>query len=605
MSWIMCFCISVILMIVSIVFSIITSNGKKLHVNSGKLLSPIHIMFVGLILASLFMFIPIYISEYQLSGLRIFEAVFLSIHNMIRLFFVDGELGFIKDSIIEDNTDAQLMHGVFGDVYFIYASLLFIGSSVTTVGFILSFFKSLTARLKLRFSRKDKIYLFSALNENSFILAKDIHSHEKNSMIVFFDVYEATDDDNPVDVLIKEAQHLGFICFKDDILNFNFTKSKKSAELHVFIISNDESDNTYKALKLFQIYKNRANTCFYVFSSQIESEVLLAKADSGRILVRRINDIRSFIYYELYNNGTKLFENALTVGDEKVISVVIVGMGNYGTEMLKALTWYCQMDGYHLQINAFDEDENALNRFRATCPELLDSSHNGNFSDDGEAQYVINIHPGTKIDTLFFYQALRDIKQISYVFVALENDMENIRTATNLRMVFERMGIHPTIQSIIKSTAKKEALENATNYSNQSYDIQYIGDTESLYTKHVIINSDLEAEALNRHLRWGQEDDFWKFDYNHNSSMASALHSKLKKMLGVPGAEALPDQRTEEEKVALRKLEHRRWNAYMRTEGYVFSGSLDKKSRNNLGKMHHCLVTFDLLSLEEQQKDDY
>ena len=595
MSWILCFTISVILLLTSLILSVVASSGRKLQGNGGKLITPINVLFVGLILASFFMFIPVYMYEYNLNGFHTIEAVLLAMHNMIRLFFVDGELSFIKENI-ENNA--------FGEIYFIYASLLFIGSSITTVSFILSFFKSLTARLKLRFSRKNKVFLFSSLNENSFILAKDIAAKESDSLIVFFDVYEASDNDDPVDVLIEDAQRLGFICFKNDILNFNFAKLRQNKSLHVFIISSDESDNTYKALKLFQFYKERENTSFYVFASQIESEVLLAKADSGKILVRRINDIRSFIYYELYNNGINLFQNAVSVGGEKIISVVIIGLGAYGTEMLKALTWFCQMDGYHVQINAFDEDENATDHFRALCPELMDSAHNGNFSDDGEAQYVINVHSGTKFDTLFFYQALRDIKQISYVFVALDNDMDNIRTATNLRMVFERMGIHPTIQSIIKSTAKKEALEHATNYSNQAYDVQYIGDTESLYTKNVIINSDLENEALKRHLRWGQEDDFWRFDYNHNSSMASALHLRVKKMLDIPGIKLLPDQRTEKDRVALRKLEHRRWNAYMRSEGYVYSGSLEKESRNNLGKMHHCLVTFDLLSDKEKQKDD-
>jgi hypothetical protein len=50
-------------------------------------------------------------------------------------------------------------------------------------------------------------------------------------------------------------------------------------------------------------------------------------------------------------------------------------------------------------------------------------------------------------------------------------------------------------------------------------------------------------------------------------------------------------------------LEHRRWNAYMRSEGYVFSGSTDKKSRNDLAKMHHDLVNFADLSEEEKRKD--
>ena len=41
----------------------------------------------------------------------------------------------------------------------------------------------------------------------------------------------------------------------------------------------------------------------------------------------------------------------------------------------------------------------------------------------------------------------------------------------------------------------------------------------------------------------------------------------------------------------------------MRSEGYVFSGSKDKSSRNDLAKMHHDLVDYSSLSDEEKRKD--
>ena len=58
-----------------------------------------------------------------------------------------------------------------------------------------------------------------------------------------------------------------------------------------------------------------------------------------------------------------------------------------------------------------------------------------------------------------------------------------------------------------------------------------------------------------------------------------------------------------EERDIIEVLEHRRWNAYMRAEGYVFSGSKDKRSRNDLAKMHHDLVDFSSLSEEDKRKD--
>ena len=41
----------------------------------------------------------------------------------------------------------------------------------------------------------------------------------------------------------------------------------------------------------------------------------------------------------------------------------------------------------------------------------------------------------------------------------------------------------------------------------------------------------------------------------------------------------------------------------MRSEGYIYSGSKEKSSRNDLGKMHHDLVDYDSLTEEEKRKD--
>ena len=41
----------------------------------------------------------------------------------------------------------------------------------------------------------------------------------------------------------------------------------------------------------------------------------------------------------------------------------------------------------------------------------------------------------------------------------------------------------------------------------------------------------------------------------------------------------------------------------MRAEGYVYSGSKEKSSRNDLAKMHHDLVDYASLTEEEKRKD--
>ena len=71
----------------------------------------------------------------------------------------------------------------------------------------------------------------------------------------------------------------------------------------------------------------------------------------------------------------------------------------------------------------------------------------------------------------------------------------------------------------------------------------------------------------------------------------------------IPGADKPENELTERERCVLEALEHRRWNAYMRAEGYIYSGSTDKASRNDLAKIHPDLVPFDMLSSSEKRKD--
>ena len=104
-------------------------------------------------------------------------------------------------------------------------------------------------------------------------------------------------------------------------------------------------------------------------------------------------------------------------------------------------------------------------------------------------------------------------------------------------------------------------------------------------------------------MKWGEEEAFWQYEYNYRSSMASAIHMKARIACGFSFADKEGSALTEEERNTLERLEHRRWNTYLRSEGYVYSGSPDSSSRNDLAKMHHNLVDFASLSEEDKRKD--
>lgn len=146
------------------------------------------------------------------------------------------------------------------------------------------------------------------------------------------------------------------------------------------------------------------------------------------------------------------------------------------------------MDGYRFEINVFDQDELAEEKFVALAPELMSSDYNG-VDVEGEAQYQL-----PSIPTLMFRQSHLRIKSQKspthhYVFVALGNDDMNINTAVNLRMYFERIKIHPVIQAVVYNSQQRRALEGIANYRGQAYDIEFVGDIESSYTEDVIIDS--------------------------------------------------------------------------------------------------------------------
>lgn len=160
---------------------------------------------------------------------------------------------------------------------------------------------------------------------------------------------------------------------------------------------------------------------------------------------------------------------------------------------------------------------------------------------------------------------------------------------------------HPRIWVVTgeKVAAEKVAKGMLCNHRKQGYDISFIGDIESAYSRDAVLFSELEKVALARHMKWGAEEEFWRIEYCYRSSIASAIHKKYKLYCGVPGAEKEPCDRNEEERQLLRRLEHKRWNAYMRSEGYVYN-----ETRNDLAKAHNCLKPFSELPEKEQMKDD-
>ncbi len=586
--WHICLWGSIAVLLSATILSIMAARDKR-----NFAVSPINALMIGVFVASTIMFIPVYAEAFGSDNIfvRYFKTIIISMHHTIRLFIVDSDFDVIRNLI---NTKSNLFY----NIYSCYAAILFVLSPVLTFGVVLSFFKNASAYRKYIKSYNKNIYVFSKLNEKSLALAESILEHYDNSKIIFVGVQ---DQDEEEELNITKAKELKAICFKDDILTVNFNFHSREKEIKFFMIDDNESENVKQALSVIKKYKDREKTWMYVFSNELEGEVLLSSVETNALKLRRISDVRTLIYSLLQTKGDLLFREAIEVPEhnKRLISAVVVGLGKHGTEMVKSLAWFGQMDGYRIEITAFDKTLDAKDKFSAICPELMDDKYNNQFLDDGESQYKIDIHENVDMETLAFLKGIQRIPDITYIFVDVGNDEKNIRTAIKLRSLLQKKEMTPRIQAVVSNTERKNALDGITNHSGQSYNIDFVGDVKSFYSVGSIIDSDLETEALFRHLKWGKEEDFWKYEYNHRSSIASALHRRMKVICKIPGVEKDPKERTETERLNLRMMEHRRWNAYMRSEGFVYA-----EKRNNLAKTHNCLVTYDDLTPEEKAKDD-
>lgn len=610
-KWFLCFFAAMAVLAGSIILSVMKAIGKY---KRGRILTPFNLLFVGVFLSLSISLIPIYTDIVGEAPVSVLKTVMFSLHHTFQMFTIDADREFILDSIN--------CGGVLQILYSAYLSVALVVSPILTFGFVVSFFKNVSAYFRYIIHRYSDVYIFSELNENSLALGADIKRNKKRALLVYTDVFENNEETSYEQT--ERAKELRAICFKKDILAINFMHHGKNAPITFFMIGEEETENASQTIKLIQAFKDRENTRLFVFSKNTESELIInnankalekkaaqvkeektpaAPADTRKcaIKIRRVNKIRSMINEMLYTNGHKLFEEAREGEDGiKTISAVIVGAGRFGTEMLKALTWYCQMDGYRIKINVFDKDTASEDRFSAAAPELLSDDYNG-VHIAGEAYYDIGFHTGLETGTKSFEDEVAKIKDVTFAFVSLGSDEDNIRAAAELRVLFERMklGYKPHIQTVVFNTDEKNALSDVANFKGQKYCIDFIGDTETAYSEAVVLNSELEKQAFAVHMGYdsSKEEDFWRYEYNYNSSVATAIHIKARIACGIPGADWSEEQLANDPETdeALKSLEHRRWNAYMRAEGYIYSGSCDKSSRNDLGKMHNNLVDYSQL----------
>ena len=250
------------------------------------------------------------------------------------------------------------------------------------------------------------------------------------------------------------------------------------------------------------------------------------------------------------------------------------------------------------------------------------------------------------------------LRRTSIVIVALGDDDQNIETAVYLRSLFDRVNKvvagteikpeqeRPSIFSVVYNEKKSGEVNGKAgraalrDHKGVPYNINFIGSVSEQFSYGNIYDSDLEQSAFHHHISWSevnkrayeemqadggysQEDmdnfsyylktpedelkqrtSYERYEYFRHSSIAKEMHQRLKatskdmtaKTTCLNGGHS---QLCEcENCVRRKKMEHNRWNAYMRSVGYSYGAK-----RSDRARLHIDLKNWSELSRWDRAKD--
>ena len=153
MEWIIFLVLSALCLMIAIVCAIVVGNSKH---RSDKIMDPPKILFAGVVVSAVLLFAPIYLYSFRSGSCGVLEAILIAIHNVIRLFVVDGEFEFVL-------TNLYPISGWLLRCYTVLFSILFVLAPLLTFNFVLSFFKTFSAYKKYLTHFYCDVFIFSEL----------------------------------------------------------------------------------------------------------------------------------------------------------------------------------------------------------------------------------------------------------------------------------------------------------------------------------------------------------------------------------------------------------------------------------------------------------
>ena len=409
----LCAAVEILIVAVSVLLAVWKRNNLK---------SVIRTLGVGVFLSLVVMVLPYYI------GGRSPYAFWLSVFNAMCAMLMNADPVEILESI-------GTVQVSFVSVYRAVLLFLFILAPLFTVGITLSFFSERFTRLlyRLRSVFRDS-YLFSAVNERTVCLAENIAEKERKPLILFA-ISGSTEDESAE--LLSRIKKLGGYVLTGDISSVRHNIRRKR---HYYLLDFDGSINLENGLRLFEKYNDAASDTLYMWlytkdeTASVIFDYLYEKfhvqlINEEQLIARQL--VRDFPLYKAVT-GNRL-------------SILLVGAGNIGLEILRTVTWCGQLgDGIRTEIYVIDRDGDRAKALLAkSSPQLAE-------------RFGIRFYTAdTETDS--FPKVLSDISP-DYIIVSLGEEKRNIRTGLYLRRFYGLNGDKPFIHILMDKTATEELL---------------------------------------------------------------------------------------------------------------------------------------------------
>lgn len=515
-----------------------------------------------------------------------------------------------------------------------YRILLYCLAPVLGGAVIYDVLAGVSPTLKLLFLRRRRLYVFSALNEKSVLLAEDLHrsfveEHAPNHPAIVFTACGEDDGEWK-----QRAEAIRAICLPEDLFHIRSLRcSRRCSFLLMDMDARGEPDDLRNVSALQRLLDSRPGVwdekrgcAIYIFSNNSEAAENIrsvkarydaaAREEQARVSVHVVRDYAQSCCGHLHRHP--LFEG---LREGEALELVLFGWTPFAREMFKTLFWLGQMTEHPLRITVVsapgDGAERALLR---VCPELLESCTANSpclrvrAGGDCAAPYASLCFVEEDITETPLPALLNAERRTQYgetgevfrlaqarrFFVLLGGDEENIGAAGALR----RALTHAQLTGDARTDAKIDVLvENDSLRSLVAHRFFTEPDGDALPAPEVLLFGGLarrfcrdvlaldglrlaEGERAERHaLRdvAATKDDI----YNDFSRLARAFHLSTKMFcLGAEGESEYEKKLDFQQKLQpyeqpavdrLRWLEHRRWCAFLRAEGFSAPPGLDQQ----------------------------